>query len=204
MPAGGKEQGRCYWQFPSLLCKGGDNPQLIPASPHRGRDTKPGKWYKSMGSLQSHPPLQSLLMGRLYSRTGMCTENTANRWCCGFQGLARVSEHCTGQRLRRKVLNSCLGFPVPSLGFLSSHCHSKKANVSLSSSRRWDPKHSDDAGSQGMWMTPWKCKCQGGVNRLPSPVQETHYCFFWAPFLHQRSQTVLVCLRFFAMGMWEG
>lgn len=42
MPAGGKEQGRCYWKFPSLLRKGRDNPQLVPASPHRGRDTALG------------------------------------------------------------------------------------------------------------------------------------------------------------------
>lgn len=97
----------------------------------------------------------------LYSGTGMCTGNMANPWCCGFRRLARVPERCTGHRLHRKVLNSCLSFPVPSLGFLSSHCHSKKANVSLSSSCRWDPKRSDDAGSQGMWMTPWKCKSQG-------------------------------------------
>ena len=33
---------RCYWQFPSLLCKGGDNPQLLPPSPHQGRDMAPG------------------------------------------------------------------------------------------------------------------------------------------------------------------
>lgn len=120
---------------------------LRSSQPHPTRG--PGKWHESTPSLQCHP------MGQLYSGSRMCTENTAEPWCCpccGCKGLAGVPEHCTGQSLRRKVPNSCLGFRIPSLGLLNRWVLP----------HRWDPKHGEDAGSQGMWMTPWKYESQGG------------------------------------------